>query len=278
MFNNDVDAQTKLPKAVLLPEYFQQNGYFSACIGKVAHYIKFIKADLLERGGGGQRQPGQSEADAQTKDGGIAGRVAELIETNKDRPFFIAAGFHKPHEPLVAPANYHAMYEPANLRLISPPPGYGKDVPAAALDTSRGSAGSEATRRRTVADYYACITFVDVQVGLLLDTLDRLKLRDHTIIVLIGDHGWLHGEHGGEGKQSLFEPSARSALIVSVPGKKAGTVSPRLVELVDIYPSLAELCGLAIPQVLEGSSFVPLLDEPERAWKKAAFTVTAPAF
>jgi arylsulfatase A-like enzyme len=86
-----------------------------------------------------------------------------------------------------------------------------------------------------------CISFVDAQIGVLLDTLERHKLWDNTVVVLMGDHGWLHGEHGGEGKQSLFEPSARAPLIVAAPRRQAGAVSPRLVEFVDIFTSLAEL-------------------------------------
>lgn len=276
VFNNDVDPQTKLPKAVLLPEYFQKHGYFTACVGKVAHYARFVKADVVDGSRkGGSRQPGQTGADAKTVDGQIASRTVDLMTQHKNRPFFVTVGFHKPHVPLTAPANYHALYTPDKLRLVNPPPGYPNGVPAAALDTSRGKAGTEAQRRKTVADYYACITFVDAQVGVLMDALDRLQLRDQTIVVLIGDHGWLHGEHGGDGKQSLFEQSARAPLIVAAPGKKAGVVSPRLVEFVDIYPTLADLCGLPAPPGLEGTSVVPLLDNPERAWKKAAFVITA---
>lgn len=276
VFNNDVDPQTKLPRAVLLPEYFQKNGYYTACFGKVAHYPRFLKADVVDGSRkGGSPQPGQAEADARTVDGQIASRAVELMTRHKDRPFFVTVGFHKPHVPLTAPANYHALYTPDKLRLINPPPGYPSGVPAAALDTSRGKAGTDAQRRKTVADYYACVTFVDAQVGVLLDALDRLQLRDRTIVVLIGDHGWLHGEHGGEGKQSLFEQAARAPLIVAAPGKQPGAVSPRLVEYVDIYPTLAEVCGLPAPHGLEGTSFVPLLDDPERAWKKAAFVITA---
>lgn len=276
VFNNDIDPQTKLPQTVLLPEYFQKHGYFTACIGKVAHYNKFVKAEVQEGGrAGGSRPSGQTEADSKTVDGSIASRAAELIAKNKDRPFFVTVGFHKPHVPLTAPPNYVAMYQPDKLHLINPPPDYPAGVPAAALDTSRGKAGTDAQRRRTVADYYACITFVDAQIGVLMEALDRLQLKESTIIVLIGDHGWLHGEHGGEGKQSLFEPSARAPLIVAAPGKTAGGVSPRLVEFVDIYPTLADFCGLPALQGLEGTSFVPLLESPERPWKKAAFIVTA---
>jgi iduronate 2-sulfatase len=281
VFNNDVNPRQALPNALYLPNYFKKQGYFTATLGKVTHYPGLLESDVAARIVGGKavkqaaKEADRNANDETTPDGQSARYAVELIEQHKDRPFLIAVGFHRPHVPLTAPQKYFT-YDAAKLTLASPPPGYPKGVPAAALDTSRGSAGGDAARRKTVADYYACISFVDAQIGLLMGALDRLKLWDNTIVVLIGDHGWLHGEHGGEGKQSLFEPSARAPLIVVAPGRKVGAASTRLVEFVDIFPSLAELCGFSdIPKNLEGTSFVPLLDDPMHEWKKAAFTVTA---
>ncbi|HEY2573120.1 MAG TPA: sulfatase [Verrucomicrobiaceae bacterium] len=281
VFNNDVDPRRAFPNALYLPNYFKQQGWFTVSLGKVTHYGGLLQTDVSARSVGGKKAKRAAKAasqegtDEQTVDGQSARYAVQLMEQHREEPFFIAVGFHRPHVPLEAPKKYFT-YDAAQLTLATPPPGYPQGVPAAALDTSRGSAGGEATRRKTVADYYACISFVDAQIGLLTGALDRLNLTDHTIVVLIGDHGWLHGEHGGEGKQSLFEPSARAPLIVVAPGHQADTGSPRLVEFVDIFPTLLELCGIAGgPENLEGTSFVPLLDHPLQEWKKAAFTVTA---
>jgi uncharacterized sulfatase len=283
VFNNDVNPRSAFPNAVYLPNYFQKNGYPTASIGKVTHYPGLLASEISRKPGAAakgakaKKSEGKGAIDAdddQTADGQSAHLAIDWMKEHKDKPFFLAVGFHKPHVPLTAPKEYFT-YDPKKVQVINPPPGYPKGVPAAALDTSRGSAGGDATRRKTVADYYACISFVDAQVGLLTKALDDLHLSDKTVIVLIGDHGWLHGEHGGEGKQSLFEQSARAPLIVFAPGNKAGAASPRLVEFVDIFPTITDLCGVPTPKDVEGLSLAPLLQNPELPWKKAAFVITA---
>ncbi len=127
--------------------------------------------------------------------------------------------------------------------------------------------------RKLIHGYYACITYIDAQIGRLLDELDRQKLKENTIIVLWGDHDWKLGEHGMWCKHTPFELDCRVPLIISAPGLKfAGQKTRALSELVDIYPTLCELSGLEIPDHLEGDSLVPVLKKPSRAWKKAVFT------
>jgi uncharacterized sulfatase len=215
-----------------------------------------------------------NNTDAEEPDGITARRVVQLIEEHKDGPFFIGAGFHKPHVPHTAPKKYFDMYPAAKMPLPQEPAGHAKYIPTIANPAKYYPELTAEQERAIIQHYHAATTFMDAQVGLLLDTLDRLKLWDNTVVVFIGDHGWHLGEHDGFwAKVSLMEESARAPLIVYAPGKKANAVSPRLAEFVDVFPTLTDLCGLPLPSGLEGISLAPLLDDPNRPWKKAAFTV-----
>jgi arylsulfatase A-like enzyme len=142
-----------------------------------------------------------------------------------------------------------------------------------AINPRRGQYGQptadDAMRRRVTAAYYACVTYLDAQVGLVLDALQRLDLARNTIVVFIGDHGYLLGEHGLWEKGMLFEPVARVPLLMRVPGvTKPGGVASGLVELVDLYPTLAECCDVEAPQNLEGRSLLPLLGRPKKTLER----------
>ncbi len=199
------------------------------------------------------------------------------------KPFFLAVGFYKPHVPLVAPQRFFDLYPADKMPLppdFAPMPTADDAIPRCALryniDLFFEEAATPEKARAAIAAYYACASFTDEKLGLLLEALDRLALRDNTVIVLWGDHGWHLGEKGMWAKGTLFNVSARAPLIIVDPRKKtAGSACPRPVEFVDIYPTLVELCGLAMPSGLEGKSLMPLLDNPDAAWTRPAYTLVA---
>jgi len=215
-------------------------------------------------------------------DGKTADKAIETLRQIKDRRFFMAVGFLKPHLPFVAPKKYYDLYPPESITLADnpfPP----KDCPQIALhnsgelraysDIPKTGPIPDSKARELIRGYYAATSYVDAQIGRVVNELDRLGLREKTVIVLWGDHGWQLGEHGLWCKHTDFETSTRSLLICSAPGQKApGRKTDALVEFVDIYPTLCDLCGLPLPDGLEGASFAPLLDQPDRPWKTAAFS------
>jgi len=221
--------------------------------------------------------------DSEVIDGRIAEGAINILRERRDKPFFLAVGFLKPHVPFIAPKKYYDLYPLSSIRPVVNP-FFPKGAPKfAGLNSQemrvyygipqRGPVADEEEARKLYRAYYACVSFVDAQVGRLLAELDRLKLRDNTVVILWGDHGYHLGENGFWCKQTNFELSARAPLIISVPGQKnAGRKTDALVEFVDIYPSLAKICGLSLPADLEGTSFVPLLKNPQRPWKTAAFS------
>jgi uncharacterized sulfatase len=219
---------------------------------------------------------------ADVKNAGQAVKVLERWASSK-RPFFLGVGFYKPHVPLVAPQRFFDLYPPAKMPLppdFAPTPSADDSVPRCALrynlDLFYEERPTPARARAAIAAYYACITFMDEQLGRVLDALERLGLRDNTLIVLWGDHGWHLGEKGMWGKGTLFDVSAKAPLIVVDPHRKtAGQACQRTVEFVDIYPTLVELCGLKMPPGLEGKSLAALLDDPGASWTRPAFTLVA---
>jgi uncharacterized sulfatase len=295
IYDNGTPPRTYLGDVVFLPEYFKKHGYFTGRVGKIAHgaFEHEVSWDVSESAAGRplanrrqqkkqrkeqgaaklQWQP-TNNRDEDEPDGRTARRIVQLMEENKDRPFFLGCGFHKPHLAWVAPKKYFDLYPPEKIRLPETPANDRDDIPPVALTRTAGDeALTDLERKTAIAAYHAATTFMDAQVGVVLDAVDRLKLWDRTVVLLFGDHGWhLYDHLGLWRKMTVFEEAARAPLIVAAPGKKAGVGCPRLVEFVDFYPSLVELCGLPKPEGLEGTSFVPLLANPQRKWKTAAFT------
>ena len=216
-------------------------------------------------------------------DGKVADLAVKTLQeiSKKPQPFFLAVGFIKPHLPFVSPKKYWDLYDPAKIEL-APNPFLPKDAPPYAIlpggelrlyhDIPEGHIPDDLARTLKHG-YYAGVSYTDAQVGKVLAELDRLGLRKNTIIILWGDHGWKLGEHDAWCKHSNVENDVNAPLILSVPGmKNAGAHTDALVEFVDIYPTLSELAGLPLPGHLEGTSFKPLLDDPKRPWKTAAFS------
>jgi iduronate 2-sulfatase len=308
--DNNTAPRTYLGRnAVFLPEYFKAHGYFTARVGKVAHFERDVSWDISEndavqpppatvmrdRGGPKATDPSARSSmvraplsgvgrvmwaptnnpDSQEPDGATARRIVQLINEHKDKPFFIACGFRKPHLPWFGPLKYFDMYNLADIHLPNTPPDDRDDIPPTALlCTNRDDLTSDDDRRRAILGYHAVTSFMDAQLGLLLDALDQHKLWDNTVVILWADHGMhLYDHLQLWGKMTGFEEAAHVPLIVHAPGRVSGTASSRMVEWVDIYPTLTELCGLPQAPGLEGSSFAPLLSDPKRPWKKGAYTL-----
>jgi uncharacterized sulfatase len=304
IYGNGQPIRKVFPDIVTLPQLFKNNGYFSARIGKIYHYgvpdqigtsglddapswNEFVnprgrdkddEADVINFTP--DRQLGAAlcwmEAkgtDEEQTDGKVAAGAIRLLEEHKNKPFFLAVGFYRPHVPDIATKKYFDLYPLEKVLLPKEPPEHIDKIPPIALTTKPLNYGiSEEKLRIFKRAYFASISFADAQVGKVLDALDRLKLTDNTIIVLWGDHGWNLGEHGQWQKQLLFEESAHVPLIVVLPHAKAKGVCKRTVELLDLYPTLADFCQLKPPADIQGKTLRPLLENPKAPWTTPAIT------
>jgi uncharacterized sulfatase len=304
VINNRVNFREALPEVATLPQLFRQHGYYAARVGKIYH-----AGVPMEIGTDGKDDPASWDhvvnprgrdkdqedvlvnftpkrslgsclcyemADGTSEeqtDGKVAAEAIRLLEQNRDRAFFLAVGFYRPHSPHLAPRKFFDPYPLASIPAPVSRPDDLKDIPPVALFIRPPNWGTtEQQQREVIRGYYACVSFVDEQLGKVLDALNRLKLADKTIVAVWSDHGYLLGLHGEWMKTMLFEGAARVPLVLAGPGIVKGKVSPRTVELLDLYPTLADLCGLPPPPGLEGKSLRPLLDDPDAQWLDPAYT------
>lgn len=309
VLSNKVHFRDFIPDVTTLPQLFRKNGYAVGRVGKIYHQANpthigtsgpddpdswdFVvnprgrdkdEEDLLTVYTPQLPLPDQmcflkaEGNDAEQTDGKVADETIALLKKHGDKPFFLAAGFYRPHIPYIAPKKYFGLYQFANTPLPKLPTNYQSLVPPAALASTPewpnfGTTAQQA--RECILAYDACVSFVDAQIGRLLDAVETAGLADNTLVVLWGDHGYHLGEHGLWRKNSLFEESARAPLIIAGPGiKPAIHECQSIVEFVDIYPTIADLAGLTPPKNLEGRSLKPLLADPAAKWNHAAFTET----
>ena len=325
VLNNNLDIRTTRPGTVSLPQFFKENGYWTAGVGKIFHNTKsdhgviawhesqrFDNDELpivhesrlefeAENGSidkrsnkkkwkelkkqvsaklDAQTPPGKGRSglrDEQHKDGKNARQVVQWLEdeTWGEKPFFIALGLQKPHVPFLAPDKYFDLYpmkemiyltERPNLWDFLPPSAISKRYEAFGFDFAKEN---HALRKEYMQAYHACVSFIDAQLGLVLDGLKKNDLWNDTIIVFTSDHGYHLGDHFLWGKVTLFDIGTKVPFLIRAPGlSKSGTISEAMVELIDIYPTLADLVSLKAPDHLQGSSLLPLLKYPDRMGKK----------
>jgi arylsulfatase A-like enzyme len=212
----------------------------------------------------------------------IANYGIEQLGRKHDKPFFIAVGFLKPHSPLVVPRKYFDLHPLADIELPPYLQGDLDDIPAPGKKRAIAGGNHEAIVKagkwkEMVQAYLACVSFVDAQVGRVLEALEKSPDRDNTIVVFLGDHGWALGEKDHWAKLALWEEEARAPLIWKVPGMTpTGSVCARTVDFMGIYPTVMELCGLPIPAHVEGASYLKLLHDPAAPWDRPGITTNGP--
>lgn len=295
----------KRPEVITLPQIFKEEGYQSVGIGKVFHgsakaqdepswsepveYAISVKEEEYylpkNRQGGKAVATESANADDEAyEDGKIAERGIEWLQKFKrtDAPFFLALGFKKPHLPFCAPQEYWDLYQRTDFSLLP-----NQNKPKEALGRAfhhweelRGYAdipdqGSLAPEKEQELwhGYYACVSYVDAQIGRVLQTLAELGLEKNTIVVVWGDHGYHLGEQQLWAKATNFELDTRIPLLISVPGvTRTGAKTKAIVEAVDLYPTLISLCGIKAQQTLAGNDLSSLLENPDQPWEQVAFS------
>ena len=308
VYDLDRHFREELPDVVTLPQAFQRAGYYVARVGKIYHYN--VPASIGTNGlddppswmrvvNPKGRDTAESHlvlntepnkkisaalswlaaegSDEEQTDGMIATEAIQLMASNAETPFFLAVGFFRPHTPYIAPKKYFDLYSMENLQLPYAPQDDREDIPIAAF--AHNCPNPDYGLKKDVLiqathAYYACVSFVDAQVGRLLDALDRLEIAENTIVVLWSDHGYHLGDHLGIWqKRTLFEQAARAPLIIQDPGKAGnGQVCRRVVEFIDVYPTLTSLANIQAPSGLPGRDLSSLLVDPLTQWDGYAVT------
>ena len=305
--NNTTRLRSQRPDVVTFPQLLKDHGWHAAAFGKIFHLgggrntaerelwmdlpRSWHTAVAFEATGAGRNKlAGRNLTDGalawchwgmmdgtddDQPDGQIARAVSERITSLGDQPWIIGAGFMKPHDPFLAPKQYFDQYPEESLRLYRDPADLTPAPPLAIGFGAFGTAFGKFTdreRREFQRAYFACTSYMDAQIGRVLATLDRLQLWERTVVIFFGDHGYHLGERNWWNKNTLFDRSCRTPLIVAAPGVKPG-VARGLVEFVDLFPTVAEFTGLTPPPGLAGRSLRPLLADPAQPGKAAAFTL-----
>jgi len=301
---NDTFFRDKLPDIVTLPQLFRQHGATAVSYGKIFHagltegeaVNRFLdagkswdEAKMFRPTPEGNKGPRRNLTGGKLKwcevaalegtdddqsDGQTAKQTIAAMERLADKRWFIGAGFHRPHDPFVVGKKYVQQFPPGSLKLNADP----ADATPLLKHSLGGGAFEEAfkkfddrDRMEFLTHYYAGVTQTDAQVGRLMEALDRLKLWDQTVVVFVGDHGYHLGERGWWNKNTLFDRSCRAPLLIVAPGVKPA-VCTSLVEFLDIYPTVAGLCGLTVPDTVKGISLQPLLADPKKGVRDSALT------
>ena len=305
---NTTMFRSVMPDVITLPQMLRQNGWYAVSYGKIFHVGEAMgeiregwmdigkswdEAQMFQPTAAGKVIEGRNltggrlawcrwgataGTDDDQPDGQTAVRSIAAIEqlTKAGKPWMVAAGFHRPHDPFLSPKKYFDLYPPGSLKLYHDP----VDItPLKPLSISGGAfaeafnAFTDQERMEFQTAYYAGVSFTDAQVGRLMAALDHLKLWDQTLVIFIGDHGYHHNERNWWNKHTLFERCCRAPFIVVAPGAQRGGVCRSLIEFVDIYPTVADYCGVKTPQKLAGESLRPLLTNPAAKGRDAVFTL-----
>ena len=298
------------PGTMTLPEAFRRAGYYTMCNGKITHQLDDMAEQswseppfslvngekennhltwhdpesagyILEKNQRGPFFESPEAPDNTYIDGQTCEKTIRDLRSlaGREQPFFMACGFVRPHLPFYAPRKYWDLYDREHIEIAG-----NRCRPEDAPEALKGSGEFGSYHNRDIEynslefhriarhGYYACVSYADALVGRLLNTLDVLGLRENTIVVLWGDHGWNLGEHSFWSKHNLLHTSKNAPLIISAPGYSRGAKNHGIVELTDLYPTLCKLAGIDPPEHLEGISLVPLLRNPEKEGKEAAYT------